>query len=283
MKIKNKILQDTIRMWICVDPRYKNTFSVFKPLIEVGDIISGLYDFTPEELSCYIHGIILWEFFLHFEVKDKDKEFAKKYSDKLEELINPVLDKIIEHVKSDSYQNYIIEQQITNKAVINIDGVIEPIDTCGIKLHARRKAKFMVTIKDVEFVQKDLIQYLRNLYRDPHKTSKYQTDLDVDCSTINGKYNSDLIFKHFNRYLNTTIDVFNSWLLFGAGNVEQIKWKYAGGNKAQLRAFLNEICNVKMPPKEINVTFQLKTPLNSNDRAGQLDAPLKVLLEKCRK
>jgi hypothetical protein len=116
----------------------------------------------------------------------------------------------------------------------------------------------------------------------PPQFNEYDIKLDVDIPTLKGCYNSNLIFKNFNKYLNTNKATFKKWLIDGKGDIKQLHWTYENENIAQLRALLNALCNVDWQPKEINTGFKLKKTVDSNNRIGKLNSDLSILLEKCR-
>lgn len=109
-----------------------------------------------------------------------------------------------------------------------------------------------------------------------------QFNLDVDIPTLKGCYNSELVFKNFKKYLKTDNATFKKWLIDGTGDIKQLHWTYEDENIAQLRALLNALCNVDWKPNEIKTAFKLKKTVDSNNRIGNLNSDLSILLEKCR-
>jgi hypothetical protein len=126
-------------------------------------------------------------------------------------------------------------------------------------------------------------------------------ELNFNCDTetnnphfqIIDRYDSDLIYLNFSKYLGVSKEVFDYWFVTGkirTGKLKKMQWNFCikrNGekvpNKAQLRAFLKEICGVDFEPSYINLAFVSNLEIDSHHRRGKIDNKLLVLLRQSEK
>jgi len=170
MEIKNKILKRELNKWINETPFSKKVFDLFATFIELADEISEIYQFKEQELSDYMAG---WPSMYLFLILEKKGDPRKKYyEEKATKLIKPVLEKLSEHLKSESYQKLIISQQITGDTLLRVDGVEDKISVDAIFKHISRIGASPLTPIDIEKVEGDFVRYKRELYKDENKGEK---------------------------------------------------------------------------------------------------------------
>lgn len=93
-------------------------------------------------------------------------------------------------------------------------------------------------------------------------------------------YDPMKVHKEFKKELKCDYDTFRTWFVDGLICDKKMSWKYADGNKTQLRSFIYNLCG-GWTPKETNTAFNLK--VDSNTRDTQINNDLLQRLEKCKK
>lgn len=313
MKINNLILKEEAERWMAISPTFDKALKKFSMFISLGDVISEIYQFKDQELRDFIAGWI--PFFLYNAIDNVDrKEYLEKEYTKL---LQPVMDKIKEYCKSDTYRSSLINQQITGETVLEIDGVKEVIGEKAILQHIKRVNTNPLTVKDIEDIERSYIAYKRDLYRDPNPlNSNYfneshslnttlqdsrHTKLDFADNRLKiilpkidkEKYYPDLIYEKFNNVVfKCTAKCFNSWLVDGIQYPEKIQYILKGRksaktglttlNYAQLRKFIEKITGDSENTKDTyyKTVFGLNIKTSSVQSAINLNKTFKDL-NKC--
>lgn len=287
MKIKNLILKEEAERWMAKSPTFDKALKKFSMFISLGDVISEIYQFKEQELRDFIAGWI--PLFLCFAINNEDKKaYLEKESTKL---LQPVMDKIKEYCKSDTYRSSLINQQITGETVLEIDGVKEVIGEKAILQHIKRVNTNPLTVKDIENIERSYIAYKRDLYRDPsplingNYLSNIPSDDDETTSEeftalrIKKKYDPNLVYTQFKKILKCDINTFNDWFVAGKVSDSKMSWNYDNQNKTQLRSFLLVLCG-GWSPKHTNMAFKIQ--VSSNIRQNNLNKILSDKIDKCK-
>ena len=251
MKINNLILKEEAEKWMIKSPSYLKLFEIFSSFISIVDVISEIYQFKEQDLRDFIVGLI--PLYLCNSTDNYNAEKKSYLENESTRLSRPVMDKVVEHFKSNSYKSYLINQQITGEAMLEIDGVKEVINEKAISQHIKRLNINPLTVKEIEDVEWSYIRYKRNLYRDPIVNFKNENKIKIDIPVIDReKYDSDKIYDKFcNKVFECSKDCFNAWLVHGNIHHEKIKCILKGRksrktgeetlNFAQLRKFIEKI------------------------------------------
>jgi hypothetical protein len=280
--MENLIVRNEIKYWEEKSSILKDFFQLdtTKGLIEFVDILS--YQIEKQQIKDFICGLTL----IPLIVNSKDDGKRNEYEIKCEKLIKPVCDIGSIFLKNE-YQDYIINQQITGNAIIEVDGITEPISTKAIRLHEKRIKKFAWTNEDVEMIQKDFFRYIRELYKEPLKSEIK----DPTLTTIYGTDEKTLRAAHkiFQDagFIKKDID---SWLYWFGGKPcdkhKQLEWVFKKGKRGEISAllyFLDKLCpdfgtfeNENRKIKEANAIFGIKINGQSrkttrNDIADPID------------
>lgn len=94
------------------------------------------------------------------------------------------------------------------------------------------------------------------------------------------KYDPDKIFNQCisKKVFKCDKDIFDAWLVDGTGSLTgKIRWLFQGGNKAQLRAFMNKITGANVKPAQLNKIFDV-IKVDSHDNPGILCTELEQIL-----
>jgi len=174
MNIKNNTLKTAIEFWANKNTTYKYILEYFATSFIIIDILTEITHISKLEINNYIFGILMSQ--LYFDNVNINDDYAENQKE-IENLILPVLNKIIAHLKSNEYRTFIINQQITGTKTIEIDGVKDVVSTKAILNHISRTGNFPLTPKDIEDIEQDYSNYFR-------QQNKINTTHVIDGSKI---------------------------------------------------------------------------------------------------
>ncbi len=236
------------------------------------------------------------------------KGFTKGYSDftngikKPTELFNltdtDIAYKVFERVYVDKEKEterfYLLDWIISNKTksglATNIDsntlfrlGVYNGEFFKAWELILANPMKFEQFFKSKEPINGQVIDSIKVNEEKTEQSNADETDDSikiVDHTIDISKYDPEKIFNQCisKKVFKCEKDIFNAWLVNGNGSLTgKIKWLFQGGNKAQLRAFMNKITGENVKPAQINKIFEV-AKVNSNDNPGKLSSDLEQIL-----
>lgn len=104
----------------------------------------------------FVAGLALLPFYL----KTKDVQQGAE----LEQLMKPVLDLLIERVKSDDYRQNLIDHELSGDEFFSVNGVTVPLTKDALLKHIGRTNSIPITTKDIAEIEKSLVEYKRHQF-----------------------------------------------------------------------------------------------------------------------
>ena len=159
MEVTSKeIIEREIESWINNRSYYSEYFKQkhTRMYIWICEYITEPYPFKDKLITDFMAGLIArYKFY-----KTKKDLYGMRY----DMLTKPVFDLLKEKVQSDEFRLNLIEKEITGDATLNAGGVSIPISKGEILLHIGRTKKFPLVPKEIQAIEKDLINYKRMQY-----------------------------------------------------------------------------------------------------------------------
>lgn len=285
MEIQNTALKNQIDKWLSINPIYNKIFENYTSLIQIADCNSVYYQFTEKVLTEFIDGLIYSGLYLYYEKKDSEK--ARWYKEEGNNILKPVFDTILKHAKSEDYQDFIINKQITGKDILEINNVKVPIDLEAIKLHSKRKSKLLLTREHVEEIEKDFVNYKKELYSEP-KSDNFNQKIKLSTKLDQPRMKAIHQYLYEENYIENDEPSWLFWFdlqpwLSKKKNPSRIKWNKASYVLTNVVYILCGNMGVKTDTAMKNAfvlpkgrDFQNKTVFN------KAKEPYKTILEKMR-
>lgn len=158
--MSRKIIDREIASWVQKSPLYEKYFSnpKIQGLLGLCDIVTSGNPLEENLTIDFIEGLALVP--------------IPKMTRECDMLVRPVIDLIIEKVKSDEYRKLLIGQEISGEAILKLADIEMPITQKEILLHIKRTKENPLVPKDIARIERSLIDYKRNQYSTEHFKGK---------------------------------------------------------------------------------------------------------------